>query len=94
MILDKLEHRGVWDFVDVERKSSHRDSDHRLGMIEKLYGFGVEREIVGVFVVKEMNRVLVQFQGQGLQERNVVSQDLFVGKVKFVNDDRVDVIVT
>ena len=93
MIFDELEHGCVGDLVDVERKSPHRDPDHGLGMIEKLDGFGVKRKIVGVFVVKEMNGVLVQLQRERFEEGNVISEDFFVRKVEFVNDDGIDVVV-
>ena len=44
-------------------------------------------------VVEEVNGVLVEPEGEGFEEGNVVGHDLLIGEVELVNDDRVDVIV-
>jgi hypothetical protein len=46
------------------------------------------------FIVKEVDGVSVQLEGQGFQEGNVIGHHFFIGEVKFVHDDRVDVVVT
>ena len=37
--------------------------------------------------------MLVEPEGEGFEEGNVVGHDLLIGEVELVNDDRVDVIV-
>lgn len=37
--------------------------------------------------------MVVELEGQGLEEGDVVGHDLLVGEVKLVNDDGVDVVV-
>ena len=44
-------------------------------------------------VVEEVHSVVVQLEGQRLQEGDVVGHDLLVGEVKLVDDDGVDVVV-
>ena len=93
MIFDKFQHGRVGNFVDVERQRPHGDSHHRFGMIEELDGFGVKREIVGVLVVEKVNRVLVEFERESFQEGDVISQHFLVGKIEFVHNDGIDVVV-
>ena len=40
-----------------------------------------------------MNGVLVESEGQGLEEGDVVGHDLLIREVELVHDDRVDVVV-
>lgn len=40
-----------------------------------------------------MNGVLVEPEGEGLEEGDVVSHDLLIGEVELVNDDGVNVVV-
>jgi len=44
-------------------------------------------------VVKEVDCMLVQPEGEGLEEGDVVGHDLLVGEVELVHDDGVDVVV-
>ena len=44
-------------------------------------------------VVEEVDGVLVQPEGEGLEEWDVVGHDLLVGEVELVNDDGVDVVI-
>jgi hypothetical protein len=46
------------------------------------------------FIVKEVDGVSVQLEGQGFEEGNVIGHHFFIGEVKFVHNDRVDVVVT
>jgi hypothetical protein len=46
------------------------------------------------FIVKEVDGVSVQLEGQGFEEGNVIGHHFFIGEVKFVHDDRVNVVVT
>ena len=54
-------------------------------MIEKLDGFSVQWKVVCMLIVEEVNSMLVQAKAQGLEERDVVSHYLLIGKVKLVN---------
>ena len=47
----------------------------------------------GYLIIEEMNGVAVEFEGQSLEEGNVVSHHLLITEVKLVHNDRVDVIV-
>ena len=42
-------------------------------MIEELYRFGIEWEVVGVLVVEKVDGVWVELQAEGLEEENVVA---------------------
>lgn len=53
-------------FVDVERDSSHSDSDHTFGVVEKLDGFRVQGEVIGVLEQKR-HPTTKYFQIQGSQ---------------------------
>ena len=44
-------------------------------------------------VIEKVNCVLVELERERLEERDVVGQDLLVGKVKLVANDLVDVVV-
>lgn len=90
----KLEHVRVLNFVHIQRDRANRDPNHRLRMVEELDGLRIEREVVRVFIVEKVYRVRVQFQTERLQEQNIISHHIFVGKVKFMDDNRVDQVVT
>jgi len=92
-INDEFKHGGVVHFVDVEGKSSNCDPDHALAVVEEFDGFCVEREVVGVLVIEEVDGVLVEAKGESFEERDVVSHNLLVGEIEPVDDDGVDVVV-
>lgn len=62
-------------------------------MIEELDGLCVEREIVRVLIVEEMDCVRIQLQAERLQEEHIVTHDILVGEIEFVDNYRVDVII-
>ena len=62
-------------------------------MIEELDGFSVERKVIGVLIVEEVDGVLVESEGEGLEEGDVVGHDFLVGEVELVDDDGVDMVV-
>ena len=45
------------------------------------------------FIIKEMNGMLVQSERQCFEERNVVSHDFFIRKIKLVHNYGIDMIV-
>ena len=47
-------------------------------MIEELDGLSVEGEIPQVFIVEEVDGVLVELEGESLQEGDIVGQHLFI----------------
>ena len=62
-------------------------------MIEELDRLRVERKVVRMLVIEKVDRVLVEAKGERLEKGNVVGHHLLVGKIKLMNDDRVDVVV-
>lgn len=62
-------------------------------MIEELYRFRVQRKIIGVFIVEKMNCVSVQLEAEGFKEQDVISHYVFVGKIEFMHNYRIDVII-
>lgn len=44
-------------------------------------------------IVEEVHSVVVEFEGQGLEEGDIVGHDLLVRKVKLVDDDGIHVVV-
>lgn len=88
-----IQYTQVGYLVHVQGQSPHGDSDHGLRVIEELEGFGVEREVVGHLVEQELQSVWVQLQTQGLEEGDIVGQQLLVGKIKAMDDQVVDVVV-
>lgn len=80
-------------FVDVERECSDSNANHTLTMVEKLDGLRVEGEVPKMFIVEEVNGVLVQFEGECLKEGDVVGKNLLVREVQLEHDDGVDMIV-
>ena len=67
--------------------------DHTLAMVEKLDGFSVERKVIGVLIVEEVDGVLVEPEGEGLEEGDVVGHDFLVREVELVDNDGVDMVV-
>ena len=51
-------------------------------MLEELDGLCVERKVSQMLVVEEVDGVFVEVEGESLEERDVVSQDLFVREVQ------------
>lgn len=90
----KLEHVRVLNFVHIQRDRANRDPNHRLRMVKELDGLRIEREVIGVFIVEKVYRVRVQLQTECLQKQNIISHHIFVRKVKFMDDNRVDQVVT
>ena len=62
-------------------------------MVEKLDGLRVEGEVPKVLVVEEMNSMGVEFEGESLEEGDVVSKNFFIREIQFENNDRVYVII-
>ena len=81
LVGDKLQHSVVLHFVYVKRESPDGYPDHAFAVIEELNGLSIQREIVIVFIVEEVNGVLVEPEGESLEERNVVSHHLLVRKI-------------
>lgn len=44
-------------------------------------------------IVEEMDSVVVQLQGQGLQKRDIVCHDLLIGEIKLMDNDGIDMVV-
>ena len=44
-------------------------------------------------IVEEMDGIAVEFQGKGLQERDVVGHDFFIRKIKLMANYRIHMIV-
>lgn len=84
---------GISFFEDVQREGTDGDPHHALVVVEELDGLGVQREVVGVLIVEKVDGVIVELEGEGLQEGDVVRHHLFVGKIKLVHNDGVDVVV-
>ena len=59
--------------------------DHALAVVEELDCLCVEREVVSVLVVEEVDGVLVQPEGERLQEGDVVGHHLLVREIKLEN---------
>jgi len=93
LVGDKLQHSIVLHFVYVKRESPDGYPDHAFAVIEELNGLSIQREIVIVFIVEEVNGVLVEPEGESLEERDVVSHHLLVRKIKLVHDDGINVVV-
>ena len=49
-------------------------------MVEELDGLCVQGEVVGVLIVEEVDGVLVQPKGKGLQEGDIICHHLFQNK--------------
>lgn len=62
-------------------------------MIEEFNCLRVQGEIVGVFVVEEMNGVHIQFQTECFQEQDIIAHDVLVGEIEFVDNNWIHVIV-
>ena len=58
----------VLDLVHVEAERPDGDPDHALAVIEELDRLCVEREVIIVFIVEEVNRVFVETKTQCLEE--------------------------
>lgn len=93
LVAYELQHAAVVHLVHVQRDRAHRDAHHRLRVVEELDRLRVQRKVIGVLVVEEVNGVRVQLQAERLQEQHVVAHDVLVAEVELVHDDRVDVIV-
>ena len=62
-------------------------------MLEELDGLRVEGEVPEVFIVEEVDGVLVEVEGEGLEEGDVVGQHLLIREVQLQHYDGVDVVV-
>ncbi len=62
-------------------------------MIEKFNCFSVQGKVIGVFIIEKVDGMRVQFQTECFQEQYVVSHYIFVGEVKLVHNNWVDVVV-
>ena len=62
-------------------------------MLEELDGLCVQGEVSEVLVVEEVDSVLVEVKGEGLQEGDVVGKDFLIREVQLEHDDGVDVVV-
>lgn len=62
-------------------------------MLVEFDGLCVEGEVVKVFVVEEVDGVLVEVEGEGLEKGDVVGKHFLVREVQLQHNDGVDVIV-
>lgn len=62
-------------------------------MIEKLDRLRVQRKVIRVFVVEKVYCVHIQFQTQRLQEQNVIAHHVLIGKIEFMHNDRIHMII-
>ena len=61
---------------------SHSISDHGLGMVGKFLGHHQEWKMLVLLVVEKLDGVLVEKQGQGLDERHVDIDQLLIIEVE------------
>ena len=80
-------------FVHIQGQSSYGYSDHTLAVFEELDSFSVQGEIPEVFVIEEVDGVLIKVKGEGLEEGDVVGQDFFIREVQLEDNDGVDVVI-
>ena len=83
----------VRTFEDVEGQSSHGNADHPFTVFEELDGLCVEGEIPEVLVVEEVDGVLVEMEGERLEEGDVIGQHFLIGEIQLQHNDGVDVVV-
>lgn len=62
-------------------------------MLEELDGLRVEGEIPQVLVVEEVDGVLVEMEGKGLEEGDIIGQHFLIGEIQLQHNDGVDVVV-
>ena len=56
----KLKHSLILHSVDIEGDGSDSNPHHAFAVVEELDCLGVEREVIGAFVIEETNCVFVQ----------------------------------
>ncbi len=78
----RTQRRATLTFEHVESERAHSNADHVLRMIEELHSACVQRKRLRLFVEEKMHSVGVEIERECLQERNEVSDHLFVLKVK------------
>ena len=76
---------------------SYSSSDHRLFVANESNGFGIERKTgahsVLRFLKEEVNCPGIELQTDGLQKRNIESEDLFIREIKIQLENVVQVII-
>ena len=92
-ISDELEHGRLLHSEDIQSQGSDYYPDHLFAVVEELDCFCVQRKVVRVLVKEEVDGVGIQFEGQGLEEGDVIGHHFLVREIELVNYDRVDVIV-
>lgn len=50
-------------------------------------------QLLNHLIIEEVNCVIIELEGQGLQERNVVGHNFLITEVKLVNNDGVHMVV-
>ena len=86
-------HTHKHTFVHIQSESPDGNAHHVLAVLEELDGFGVEGEVSQVLVVEEVNGVLVEVEGEGLEEGDVISEHFLLREVQLQDDDGIDVVV-
>ena len=81
----------ISDVVHLQSQSSNCCAHHAVTVVDQLYCFGVKRE--QAVAEEELHSVVVQLEADGLQERDVVTQNLLILKVKAHPNNFVYVIV-
>jgi hypothetical protein len=62
-------------------------------VVEEFYCFSVQRKVVCVLIVEEVDGVFVQTKRKGLEKGDVVRHDFFVREVELVYNNGVDMVI-
>jgi len=81
----------ISDMIHLQSQSSNCCAHHAITVIDQLYCFSVKRK--QAVAEEELHSVVVQLEADGLQERDVVTQNLLILKVKVHSNNFVYVIV-
>ena len=92
-VQNKFLARFVVHLVDIERERPDRNTNHLFLVVEELNGFGVQRKVLSLFVEEKLNCQWVELERKRFQERDVIGQESLVGKVEFVHDEIVYVVI-
>ena len=87
----KALHSRLSDVIHFESQGPDCCSHHAIMMVDQFDGLSVQME--RPLVVEKLHCVLVQFQADGLQQRDVVTKNFFVVKVKVHANHCVDMVV-
>ena len=81
----------ISDVIHLQSQSPNCGAHHAITVVDQLDCFSVKRE--QAIAEEELHSVVVQLEADGLQERNVVTQNLLILKVKSHPNNFVYVIV-